>query len=658
MMPRRKSRVRFELAREFEQASSQPPDGERPRAVGGPASIGTVVGVRRTLLGTLHVRDEVDATKLPVEIRAKVARRAVGSKRHDVQSKERSVLGSEGHILLTFGLLLAAALLAGLAADYLRLPKVTAYLLIGLALGPGVLDWLDERHLVLLDPLTKLAMALVLFGLGCHFPLSRAKKAWQRAYRLSVGEIGATFVLVSLGLLLAGVDWTVAVLVAALAVESAPATTILVLRDCQSHGEVTENTNALVLLNNVAAILLFEGLFLVLHVLRSEHAPGWTIHLRFLLQDLLGATLLGLSAGLVVALCCALVAASRWLVLLVAVTTVCLGVNEILGTPYMLSFLVMGLTVANTSDLTEKIVAELDRLTGFLCVLFFVIHGAELDASAVVTSGLIGVLYLALRAAGKFFGVYLGVWSTSRWTGRRSTVYPWMGATLMAHAGLAIALSAAARARDAALGQALQAIVLGPIVVFEVLGPILIRQSVLWAGEMPLAQAVRHTSVSVWDVLRDVSRRILANLGLDVRHRVPLTELTVADFVRRVEPLQETATFDDVVQLIASTHDNTYPVVDEQSRLVGIIRYADLSRVVFDRRVSGLVNASDLARPVDDVLRSDDPIDKALELFRHGRHDVVPVVDPEDPNRLVGVIRRRDVTSFLAGRPSDSAAAH
>ncbi|NOX54928.1 MAG: CBS domain-containing protein [Planctomycetes bacterium] len=557
------------------------------------------------------------------------------------------MLGGEGHILATLGLLLASALLAGLLADFVRLPKVTAYLLVGIVLGPSVLDLLAEHHMETLHPLTQLAMGLVLLDLGCQFPISQIRRIARRLIRLAVGEMGLTFVCVSLGLFLCGVSWEVALLLGTLALATAPATTILVLKEAESEGPVTESTEALVIVNNLSAIVIFELTLLALYAFSKTTYVPLYIELILLGRDLLGAALLGIGAGLIVSYCCALVAEARWLVLLLAVVSSLLGLNEVSHTPYMLSFLMMGLTVANTSDQAGKIVAVLDRLTGFLCVIFFVLHGAELKLPAFVEAGWVGAAYIVFRSTGKYFGIRL----TARVSGERPEVQRWLGSCLVAQAGAAIALASVTVQRNPELGHRIQTIILGTVVFFEIVGPLLIRYSVLQAGEVPLAHAVHHSSSSAWEELYALVVRVLSNLGYDVREKRRPENLFVKDFVRRTTgTLRESASFADVVRLIAHSHDNTYPVVDNESRLVGIIRYSDISRVLFDREVTSLVNAADLARPIEDVLYPDDPITKALALFRHGRNDSIPVVDREDRNRLIGMIRRRDVTAFLAGQ--------
>ncbi|MCR9211299.1 MAG: cation:proton antiporter, partial [bacterium] len=99
------------------------------------------------------------------------------------------------HIATTLGMLLTASLLAGLASEFLRLPKVTAYLIAGLLLGPSFGDVIPHEHHLVLEPLTKLAMALVLFYLGTLFPFDQIRRISRRAIPLSFGELVFTVIL-------------------------------------------------------------------------------------------------------------------------------------------------------------------------------------------------------------------------------------------------------------------------------------------------------------------------------------------------------------------------------------------------------------------------------------------------------------------------------
>jgi Kef-type K+ transport system membrane component KefB len=161
------------------------------------------------------------------------------------------------HIATTLGLLLGVCLMAGVFADLLHLPKVTAYLLVGLFMGPSFLDVIPEGHVEFFQPVLQLAMAVVLFNLGCEFTFKKVRHIAAHCLALSVSEILTTCFLVTAGLLLVGCQSSTALLLGCLAVATAPATTILVLKEFRSEGPVTESIGFLVAMNNFACIVTF-----------------------------------------------------------------------------------------------------------------------------------------------------------------------------------------------------------------------------------------------------------------------------------------------------------------------------------------------------------------------------------------------------------------
>ena len=555
------------------------------------------------------------------------------------------------HIALTFGLVLTAALMAGTLADLLHLPKVTGYLLIGVVLGPSGLDLLQDAHVHELEPLTKLAIGLVLFGLGCHFPISHMRRIGKRILRLSIGELLITFLCVSLGMLAVGSffgnDWKSALIFGALALATAPATTVLVLKESESEGPLTEAAEGLVILNNLGSIIVFELVFLVITLVGGEFPGSLLVGLKSFLTSVPASLALGVATGLVVSLGCSLLSNTRWLVLLVAANTFLLGLAEVLETNYMLGYLAMGLTVANSSDDARAINSNIDRLTGFLCVIFFVIHGAELDLNAFLQAGVLGVAYILFRVLGK----YVGVFTAATFSHEPPAIRSWLGTTLLAQAGAAIALASVTAQRDPRLGEIIQPLILGTVVVFEIVGPLLIRLSILRAGEVPLARAVHHTSSTPLDEIMKLVTRILVAFGKDPRHRREPTELKVSDLVRKnVSGVDQSASFRDVISLIEHSHDNTYAVTNDENALVGIIRYDELSRVMFDQSVADLVRADDLCSPALWKLFLGDSAETAVKYFRISNHDCIPVLSGEDQPRYVGVLRRRDLMQYFRGR--------
>jgi Kef-type K+ transport system membrane component KefB len=570
----------------------------------------------------------------------------------------------QGQVILTLGLLLSAALLGGLVAERMRLPKVTAYLIVGLLLGPYTLEslpssiseWVPETvfrllsvpesHLAFLDPVGKFAMALVLFSMGCSFTFSRVRPHFRSIMRLSCGELLLTFILVAMGLSALGEHWQSAILFGCLAMATAPATTVLVLKENHSEGPVTQYAHTLVALNNIASVVAFEVLFVAILAIDGKGGISVQASLGRLVLDLVGSVSLGMIAGLIVSTGCGFLVRARWLVMLVAIAALVLGLCQQLELPYLLTFLVMGTTVANTSDRVKDLVGQIDSFTGLLCVVFFVIHGAEMDIRALLAAGAVGAGYTIFRSLGKYFGVYLFAARSDGELVRR-----WLGATLLSQAGAAIALTAIAAERYPELGEHLQDIILGTVVVFEIIGPIMIRQSVIRAGEVPLESAIRHRETTALDEIYALFNRLLSALGVEPWSKQKLQQLEIGDLMRRrVRGIPASATFQHVVDFIERSHDDTLPVVDDENHLVGMISYRELQDEHFDPGLGSLVRAEDLAFSSFPVLHPDQPALEAWNEFQKSKTDCLPIVSRERPYRLLGVLSRRDLLRLSVDR--------
>lgn len=553
------------------------------------------------------------------------------------------VLPTEVHSAVSLGILLLASLVGGIAADVVRIPKVTAYLLAGMLVGPSVLHAISGEHIHHLEPFTKLAMALVLLELGCQFPLANLRPILKRALWLSAGELLCTFLLVAFLVWLYTRSISTGVLLGALAMATAPATTVLVFKETRSEGPVTELAGVLVALNNIAAIIGFEILFLVSRLLSHEQSIELGQQLGRLATDLGGAVLLGIVGGLFIGYFSGLLNRRRWLVMVLAVAVLLLGLCESWHLPYMLTFLVAGVMVVNTSDAARDLLDEQEKIAGLLVVVFFAVHGAELQLASFVAAGTLGIVYIVARSAGKILGIR---WA-ARLRGETQAVRRYLGTCLLSQAGAAIALATLAAQRWPELGEQLQVIILGSVVFFEIVGPISIRWGVLRAGEVPLAQAITHSTETAKSQAYKMWLRSRDAVGLKPGKTPDIKALNVGNLLRQnVLGIHQTADFDEVIAYIRRSHDNTYVVVDNELRVVGIIRYAVLSDTFFDSSYDQLIRAEDLTSPAQYIVHPDDPLGVALDVFKHCTDDVLAVVSRDESRRFLGVIRRSELTDL------------
>ena len=556
-------------------------------------------------------------------------------------------------LTLSLGLLLAAGIIGGLIAARVRAPEVTLYIIMGLLLGPSLAGWIPIKHLHALEPVLQLALATVLFDIGTRFPLHTIQRILRPALALSFGEISATFVLVFFGLWAAGESWNAALMLGGLAISTAPATTIVVLRQYDSDGPITGYTYILVALNNLAAIVAFEVLFLVVGHLRANgavelvaggQAPGIALQLGRLAIHFAVAAVVGVVGGLLISFLAERFKSTDRMVLVFTVLAIVLGLCESLEIPYLLAFLAMGITVANTSSLARGIVAGLEPVTELLYLVFFVVAGAELDVRAMLAAGSLGVVYIAMRLLGKYFGVRM----MAQIRREPRSVRRWLGATLIAQAGAAIGLVAMIKKRDPELGTHLQSIIVGTVVFFELVGPVLAGLAVLRSGEVPMAHFVRPQSAGWSQALRRVLTQIRLALGRDPWPEKSIASLTVADLMRRnPQSIPLGADFQQVLNFVEHSRQHTYPVVDEAGELAGVIAYDTIRSTLFHQDEVRLIRAADLTEPVQLALHPGQPVDEALRLLERDAHDVIPVVAPGDHPRLVGLIERRDVVRFV-----------
>jgi Kef-type K+ transport system membrane component KefB len=385
--------------------------------------------------------------------------------------------------ILSVGLILLAALAAGHAAQLVRIPEVTGYLLVGVAIGPAALDLISHSDLRTLGFLSEVALGLILFSIGSIFELSHFRRVGRGVARITLWEATLAFLLVTTGLALLGFPLPIALLLGVIAMETAPATTLMVLQEYDAQGPMTERILALIALNNMLVLLAFglvsAGLSLAMPSPDGLLVQGYRAGYG-LVWSTVGSVALGILLGLLVDLWAERTHESgEAMILTMGVVLIAVGAARALGLSPLFATLTLGATVANTSHHGGRLLSSLGRADPPLYAAFFVLAGAELQLGTLGGLGLAGAAYVVLRVVGKLVGARAGM--------RGQEVSPVvrrnLGLCLISSSSLAVGLTIQVRDSFPQFAASVTGVVLAGVLIFEVAGPLLTRYALMHAGE-------------------------------------------------------------------------------------------------------------------------------------------------------------------------------
>jgi Kef-type K+ transport system membrane component KefB len=396
--------------------------------------------------------------------------------------------------ILSVGLILVAALLAGHLAQLIRVPEVTGYLLVGLVIGPAAFDLVSHDNVRTLGFLSEVALGLILFNIGSIFEAENFRLVGRGVLRVTLWEASLAFALVFIGLLVSGLTWPIALLLAVVAMETAPATTLMVLNEYDARGPLSDRLRALVALNNVYVLVAF-GVVTAMLTLSQPAQDGWLWSAYGATHGLVWTTAGSVALGALLGLAMDLLAtrakeSGEAMILSIGMVLIAVGASRWLGLSPLIATLALGATIANASKQGDRLLHAIGRADPPLYAAFFVLAGAELQPESVLGLGAIGLAYTAARAAGKIAGARIGL----RGQDVPELVRRQLGYCLVSSSSLAVGLTIQIRTAFPEYAATVTGIVLAAVVIFEVIGPLLTRRALFLTGEaqtvpQPLAEA-------------------------------------------------------------------------------------------------------------------------------------------------------------------------
>nr|WP_326165301.1 cation:proton antiporter [uncultured Oscillibacter sp.] len=401
---------------------------------------------------------------------------------------------------------LSAALIGGLLlsrlAKRLALPAVTAYLVTGLLLGPfcigalglSGLGFASMEAVERLNILSQVALGFIAFTIGNEFRVSQLKTMGRQAIIVGILQAAAATALVDLALIVLHlvrpgiISVSSAITLGSIAAATAPAATLMVVRQYKADGPMTRLLLMVVAIDDAVGLVLFSASFGVAMALESGSVSVVTVLVEPLVEIVL-SLVLGAGAGL------ALYWVERFfhsrskrlsISIGFVLLTAGLSMEEFevggvrCGFSLLLVCMMTGTLFCNICDFSEELMARVDGWTAPLFVLFFVLSGAELDLSVLKDPSvlLIGIIYIFVRSLGK----YLGAYGSCALTGCDEKIKKHLGVTLLPQAGVALGMAITAQAL--ADGAVVRSVVLFSVLVYELVGPALTKRSLLAAGEI------------------------------------------------------------------------------------------------------------------------------------------------------------------------------
>lgn len=363
----------------------------------------------------------------------------------------------------------------------INLPNVTGYLIAGLLVGPYCLNIFSVENLEGFAIITNAALGFIAFSIGGEFKLSSLKQLGAKVFVITLFEaVGAT-VIVSTVMILLGIDTSLALILGAIASATAPAATLMVVRQYKASGPVTSTLLPVVAIDDAVCLMLFSILSSVAKSLEAGAGFDFKSTILKPILEIVGSLVIGFAVGFVLSIATKFFK-SRANRISLAVTAVFLGVgfSEMLGLSSLLLCMAIGAAMANFSKVSDAVMECTDRWTPPLFMLFFVISGAEFNFEIFKTVGLIGVLYLILRSAGKYFGAMAGCALVKT----EKNVKKYLGITLLPQAGVAIGMAQLSLTVVPEYGEQIRAVILCATLVYELVGPLLTKIALTKAGEI------------------------------------------------------------------------------------------------------------------------------------------------------------------------------
>jgi Kef-type K+ transport system membrane component KefB len=389
--------------------------------------------------------------------------------------------------LLALALAIGVGLLFSRFAKLIHMPNVTGFLIGGLVVGPSVLGLIPQETADSFAIITEVALGFIAYSIGAEFKLSYIRKIGVKPLTITAFEALTAVLFVDVTLILCtvagvpGFTMPMSVALGSIAAATAPAATLMVIRQYKAKGPVSEMLLPVVAMDDAAGLIAFA---VSMNIAQAFASGGPLTFLSMFLDPLLeiaGSLALGAAFGFLLSFLARFFASrGNKLALTIAFIFLSLALCIRWNLSSLLCMMMLGAVMTNVSPASNVIIEQPDRFPPPVFLLFFVISGMDLNLSVLPTVGIVGICYIIMRVLGKWTGAMVG----SRLVKAHPNVQKYLGLTLIPQAGVAIGMAQLAVIRLPAFGHQIQAIVLAGTLIYELVGPVITKYALTKSGEI------------------------------------------------------------------------------------------------------------------------------------------------------------------------------
>lgn len=413
--------------------------------------------------------------------------------------------------LLCLSIALAAGLFMSRLSKLLNLPSVTAYLVAGIIVGPyclgrlGIdgLGFTSSANVKEFEIISNVALGFIAFAIGNEFRLSQLKQVGKKAtfigiFQALVATLCVDAALIGLHFVLGEkLPLPMAITLGAVAAATAPAATLMVVRQYKAKGKLTDLLLPIVAIDDAVGLIIFAVSFGISKALVNGEFSLVSILVEPILE-IVCSLALGAIMGVLFTFCEKFFSSNSkrlslsitFVIFTVALSMIKFEIGGVhIGFSVLLVCMMLGTMFCNLCDFSAEIMEKTDKWTNPLFTLFFVLSGAELELGVftdIVIVG-IGVAYIASRSFGKYFGAY----SSAKICHCDKKTTQYLGITLLPQAGVALGMSVTAMELGE-IGDLIRNIVLFSVLVYELVGPTLTKAALTKAGEIVPKEPHHH----------------------------------------------------------------------------------------------------------------------------------------------------------------------